>query len=709
MEPLNALKKYFSYDRFRHPQEQVVESILKGWDTLVIMPTGGGKSLCYQLPAMLLPGVTVVVSPLIALMKDQVDALRVRKLPAALINSSQSWPEQRDTLDAVRRGEVRLLYVSPERFQAQSFMAVLSTVKIAMMAIDEAHCISQWGHDFRPDYLRLGRVLDSLGRPLCAAFTATATPDVREDIVRQLGLRKPTTFIAGFARPNLAFNVVRVERMIEKERRLRDLIRAERNGIVYCATRKSVEQVSAGLRQDGIAHTVYHGGLNASQREEAQNAFVNKIVPVAVATNAFGMGIDRDDLRFICHYEMPGSIEAYYQEAGRAGRDGLPARCEFYFLYADKRIQEFFIDGANPDLALVRQVYATLRRLADHEGTVLASVDDLTAGLPGRINPMAVSTALGVLRREGLVDRFDLPGSTMRGTRLLQPEVGPEKVVLPPGLLEEKRSRDEARLKAVIQYAYAHECRQQWILRYFGEAGPEPCGRCDVCRESEVNPPRVLTEEQLIIVRKALSGVARMSRRIDAHVWEPRFGRDRIIKCLLGSAAAPIVQAGLNQLSTWGILKGLDNRFLGRLFDAMQRAELVAVSEGEFPLLGLTETGSRVMLGEVVPTLVWPDNSSSAGKPVRSAPGKGPGFDDESSELYQKLVLLRNKLRIERGNVPAYTLFPNTVLRELAVRQATTTEDALQINGIGPHKAKTVLPPFLKAIADHLSKNDKSG
>lgn len=297
-----ALQRHFGHNDFRPPQDRIVESILAQKDTLVIMPTGGGKSLCYQLPALLLEGVTLVISPLIALMKDQVDALQARGIAAAMINSAQGWPEQAQVLDQMERGQLKLVYVAPERFRAHSFLQSLKRIKISLLAIDEAHCISQWGHDFRPDYMRLGQVRKQLGNPLCAAFTATATPDVRADISSQLGIAEANVFVSGFARDNLSFHIRKVSGREAKESRIRSLITRHKTGIVYCATRKSVEAVAEGLSIDRIPHVVYHGGMSPSERDAAQEAFVSGRVAVAVATNAFGMGIDRADIRFVCHY-----------------------------------------------------------------------------------------------------------------------------------------------------------------------------------------------------------------------------------------------------------------------------------------------------------------------------------------------------------------------------------------------------------------------
>src|SRR5438067_1926987 len=303
------------------------------------MPTGGGKSLCYQLPALLLEGTTVVVSPLIALMKDQVDALQRRGISATLINSSLSLDEQRERIRSLARGEFKLVYIAPERFRSRSFLDALGQSTIALFAVDEAHCLSMLGDDFRPDYFRLGQVLETLGRPQVAAFTATATPEVRRDILTHLALREPREFVAGFARPNLKLLITHVANEAQKYERLNALIRDHKTGIVYCSTRKRVEAVAETLRLAKISSILYHGGMNDEEREKAQNEFMQGRRDVVVATNAFGMGIDRPDIRFVVHFDVPGSVEAYYQEAGRAGRDGEAATCDLLFNHADTRVQ----------------------------------------------------------------------------------------------------------------------------------------------------------------------------------------------------------------------------------------------------------------------------------------------------------------------------------------------------------------------------------
>ncbi|MCB1237513.1 MAG: ATP-dependent DNA helicase RecQ, partial [Verrucomicrobiae bacterium] len=319
-----ALERHFGFGEFLAGQERVVSALLAGRDALVVMPTGGGKSLCYQLPALVMDGVTLVISPLIALMKDQVDGLVRRGVPATMINSTLSPSEQQARIQEMRRGKHKLVYVAPERFRSQAFTNALSQVEIALFAVDEAHCLSQWGHDFRPDYLRLAQALEALDHPQTAAFTATATEDVRADILKHLALRDPFVSISGFERPNLSLAVTQISKVREKYDRLEAIVREHKTGIVYCATRRKVEEVADSLALMGVKVVAYHGGMEDAERERVQNVFLDRGKDVAVATNAFGMGIDRSDVRFVVHFETPGSIEAYYQEAGRAGRDGEP-------------------------------------------------------------------------------------------------------------------------------------------------------------------------------------------------------------------------------------------------------------------------------------------------------------------------------------------------------------------------------------------------
>jgi RecQ family ATP-dependent DNA helicase len=403
-DALLALRKFFGFEDFRKGQREVIEAILEGHDTVVVMPTGGGKSLCYQLPALIRDGLTLVVSPLIALMKDQVDALVGRGLPATFINSSIDFDEQKERVAGVRAGRYKLVYVAPERFRSSYFLEVLQRARISLFAVDEAHCISSWGHDFRPDYLRLKTFLEQCGHPQTLALTATATPHVRGDIIEQLKLRDPRAFVSGFDRPNLSLNVIHTERERDKIARVRSLARdyAGGAGIIYASTRKAVEQVAERLRDARLNAVPYHAGMADDARARAQNDFMSGRVQMIVATNAFGMGIDKPDIRFVAHYQMPGSIEAYYQEIGRAGRDGQPSSCMLLFNYADKRTQDYFIEGSYPPPEIIGKVYDALC------STGLKRIELSTSEIAARAsvrNEMAVQSALITLEKAKHIER----------------------------------------------------------------------------------------------------------------------------------------------------------------------------------------------------------------------------------------------------------------------------------------------------------------
>ena len=347
MDKYSVLKEYFGYTRFRTGQEQLIDHILTGGDVLGIMPTGAGKSICYQVPAMLLCGITIVVSPLISLMQDQVTALKDAGMPAACLHSGMSQNDYFTVLDAVRNGEIKMLYAAPERLLTDAFLALTDSVAIAMVAVDEAHCLSQWGQDFRPSYLQIAQFLDLLPRrPVVAAFTATATDSVRADIRRLLKLQNPLEIVTGFDRENLRWIVERPAASKKYEALLEVLARNKgKSGIVYCISRRLTEEICAKLRADGYQATRYHAGLSPEERTRNQEAFLRDECPIITATNAFGMGIDKSNVSFVVHYNMPKSMEAYYQEAGRAGRDGMPAECVLLYNKADIRTNLLFIEG----------------------------------------------------------------------------------------------------------------------------------------------------------------------------------------------------------------------------------------------------------------------------------------------------------------------------------------------------------------------------
>ncbi|HEV7892692.1 MAG TPA: RecQ family ATP-dependent DNA helicase [Pyrinomonadaceae bacterium] len=436
---LAALKNFFGFEGFREGQREVVEAILEGHDTVVVMPTGGGKSLCFQLPALMREGVTIVVSPLIALMKDQVDALAARGLPATFINSSLDFEEQKARVAGLRRGDYKLLYVAPERFRSTHFVETLRNANISLFAIDEAHCISQWGHDFRPDYLRLQSFREAVGSPQTVALTATATPYVRADIIEQLNLSDPRAFVSGFDRPNLSIGVVHTEREREKFARIRQLATEYegQSGIIYTSTRKSVEQIAQKLKGERLSVVGYHAGMTDDERVRAQDDFMSGRTQMIVATNAFGMGIDKPDIRFVVHFHLPGSIEAYYQEIGRAGRDGAQSVCLLLFNYADKRTQDYFIEGSYPPPELIANVYQAL--VGTGQKRIELSTREVAARAGVR-NEMAVQSALITLEKAGHIERGS--GSENRANL---------RLLMPPQLAREAvGARRSAQLKQVL-------------------------------------------------------------------------------------------------------------------------------------------------------------------------------------------------------------------------------------------------------------------
>jgi ATP-dependent DNA helicase RecQ len=464
-----VLQRHFGYPDFRGGQRDAVSAALGRRDVLVLMPTGGGKSLCYQVPALTLDGLTVVVSPLISLMKDQVDALLRAGAPAALLNSTLPRDDAQRVVDMARSGALKLLYVAPERFDSDSFRRELPDLGITLLAVDEAHCVSQWGHDFRPSYLRLGEVRTQLRVPVIA-LTATATPGVRDDIVRQLRLREPVTIVRGFDRPNLSWRVTGAADRGAKDVLLLRLLREQQSrgdgvAIAYAPTRRAVDGLTDLVRRAGMPATAYHAGMSASDRERVQNAFMRGDIPVIVATCAFGMGIDKPDVRLVAHYTMSGSLEAYYQEAGRASRDGAPGRCVLLHAPGDRQVHDFMIEQTHPPRELIEDVVTLL---AQEQSIRVHDVVQVIARGLGLAPRQAEAVLRILLRQRVLCDDGEgglVPGGPVDWDDALA-----------------RRRHEVARLDAMDSYARTRQCRRGFVLRYFSDPDAmQHCGDCDNC------------------------------------------------------------------------------------------------------------------------------------------------------------------------------------------------------------------------------------
>ncbi len=601
MDKLEVLKKYFGHSSFRVGQGEISDNILSCRDCLEVMPTGAGKSMCFQIPALMMNGVTIVISPLISLMKDQVESLVQSGVPAAYINSSQQIHEYYAVLRQLSTGELKILYVAPERLVTAEFLALCHTLTIPFVAVDEAHCVSQWGQDFRPSYLKIAGFVEALpSRPIIAAFTATATELVKHDILEILKLRSPFATTTGFDRENLYFEV-RSGTNSEKDGMLINILRSSggRSSIVYCSTRKNVEQVCDLLRLNGFSAARYHAGLPDTERKQAQEDFIYDRVNIIVATNAFGMGIDKSDVSLVVHYNMPKDIESYYQEAGRAGRDGSPARCILLYSKSDVRTNNFMIDRSH------------------------------------------------------------------------------EESELPPEQAEEMRERDRERLKQMTFYSTTKRCLREFILRYFGEKTGSFCGNCSTCNAS------FDTVDITIEAQKAISCVFRMSKRGIS-------GSKQLVADILRGTAA---DSAAKELSTFGIMSDETPQRIIQIVDYL-------IAEGY-----IEESGSNCQLTTLADEFIRNRRTLLMKQPKRSAQPDEPvhkqkASDDCNPELFELLKALRKKIASTLG-VPAYVVFTDASLREISVKQPLTTQEFMNISGVGSIKAERYCKKFSEVIKQY--------
>ena len=612
--PEDILKRVWGYPAFRGEQLPIIEAILSGRDGLAVMKTSGGKSLCYQVPALARPGCALVVSPLISLMQDQVDALTARGVPSTFINSSLDQDEAGRRLQDAISGKFKLLYVSPERLQTEGFFAAATQMSLSLVAVDEAHCVSTWGHDFRPAYTRIERFLNRLEgstgqRPQRFAFTATATPDIQDDILLQLGMADPAVFVGSFDRENISMEVIRQNDRLAECISLLNKHHGEQT-IIYCATVKAVEEVHAALIAAGMGAEKYHGRLPPQEKLRSQERFLNNDVATLVATSAFGMGVDKPDIRNIIHYQMPGSLENYYQEAGRAGRDGKASKSYLLYSESDRRLHEFFIHSGTPGENEVLHLLAGLRE--NYGGsTQLLTAEELVQASGNTLRPASAIGALHILEGQGSVTIRHVDLEVADRFSVEVPEGGPA-----PDLqhLADRRKSSLAALAAMERFCTTNDCRRNQLLSHFGETNQSGgCGKCDAClaRRAELSGQDAPIPEQAIV--DLCKAIARMGSKI-SDAWLPDL--------LVGNKTKLVAAARLDQLDVFGSLSDWTPGEVRQLMRAAQAAKLYVLPGQSLRLPKLTAKGAAIAEGSEVPRIPCPPSLLERHGPDSRTPPK---------------------------------------------------------------------------------------
>ncbi len=678
-----VLTDTFGFDALRPGQAEVIAEVMDGRPVVTVMPTGAGKSLCYQLPAVLLGeqnGVALVVSPLIALMRDQVSQLTANGVAAAALTSASSQAEQSELLDNLRRGEYTIVYVAPERFRSPRFIDALAALgdRLSLLAVDEAHCISEWGHEFRPDYRQLKHAVAALKPPRLIALTATATPEVRVDIAQQLGMAETSFHVRGFDRKNLHLSVKAVSGNAQKTSTMVELIRTRNGGVglVYAATRKNAESYNAALKDAGMRSRVYHAGLPDVDRHASQDAFMSGDLDVIVATNAFGMGVDKANIRLVVHADLPRSAEAYYQEAGRAGRDGDSARCVLLFSHSDVRLQQYLIDITYPGADMMRALWKTLKA----NPALGADTERLRESFDDKPSTGSLQSALQYLSKHGYI-AWDSGVAIAVQPQQLGGTFPPMDI---PGL-ERRADSEKSKLHRMVDYAHHPGCRREFLLSYFGDPASAQvaagCTSCDTCRGE--GGTTALTEQQHEHVKVLLNIVSQVSGR---------FGRGRIASVARGDDD----DWRLGELPERGALRGQSTRYLTDLLRSLESASLIERSRGEYPTLKITRAGERVAFGEDSADGLRVFASTSKRKRKRKAAAVINDADLDP-QMVERLRAMRLELAQEMSR-PAYHVFSNRTLDAIARDQPETLDALGEVPGIGPKKLEAYGEAILAAV-----------